>query len=84
MSHDFVWGQSGGQSVAETSLGLFSSAKCRDRIWQIAKFLMRHRLIVDCSGVGINIIYDALPVKAPYCNVSTTISIEDTLGPLII
>ena len=61
-------------------MGLFSSAKCRDRIWLIAKFQMRHRHIPGLQRSWHNIICDALPVRvyilrelfAPYYNVSTT------------
>ena len=66
MSHDFVWAQ----SVTETfcHAGLFSSAKCRDRLWVIAKFQMRHRLrpIPGLQLSWHNIIYDALAVRVLY------------------
>ena len=46
------------------TLVLFSSAKlCPDRLWLLAKFQMRHRLIRGLQQSWHNIIYDALPVK---------------------
>ena len=34
------------------TLGLFSSPKCRDRLWLLAKFRMRHRLIYRPTWVA--------------------------------